>query len=749
MLATGSGSVAELLRPGSHVSRRLGQLAFFVPTILLCEYFVIVGSKPGTFGYWYVALLFPLLPAVAGIRALRTATRSESRVRIAWVAIFVGCFLMAITEGIWGYLELSPQGDSPLTSFTSVGYSLSPVFLLLGLLIYQDRSAIPGVALVLLSNLFIVFSAVVFVYLLAVYPKLPNAIAEPAVAILKALEGGVVMASTATAFAMVIYRQAGQKRSIMRLIFLGMVCVVAEYFTFVGNFMAGHGVFSSAFSVLYLVAAALWYVAASEQEYADAIPERETGEGWREERSKQLETLIPATAVGCVFFAAIVYQEAIVGPVLPYLGTAIFLLVFTLATRDWWAQRVEILLNNRLRDQATFLVQARDAAEASDAAKSRFLSWVSHETRTPLSGILGFAELLTEREFGELNSDQKEFVQSIRESGHHLLDLINDLLDVTKITMGAVELSLEDIDPSETVREVIQNINSGAVKEIAIVNQIKEGVPKVRVDARRFRQSLYNLLSNAVKFTPAGGSVGVRWKREGKEQFSLEVWDQGIGIAKDDLEKIFEDFYQVDKKRDEALGGSGIGLALTRRLANLHGGDVRVESRLGFGSRFFLTVPLAEVTEGEVSAGTPVEVDLEPAPRLSAEAATRVLVVDDAPSNLSVVAGLLRVRDTDSVLVQSAGEAIDYMVREHPELILMDIHMPDCDGFQALARIRADDRISNAYVVAMTASASESDQARYVKAGFDGFLAKPIDSAGLDTHLEEAASRLYEANRKA
>jgi len=728
----------------NHGARRIRQAAVFLPAILLCEYYVIVGYETGSMGYWCAAILFPLFPAIAGFRALRTAGRSESRVRSAWFAIAVGCFSMAMAEGIWGYLELSPRGESPLVWFTSAGYSLSSLFILIGLLIYQDRPATPGISFVLLSNLCIVFSAVVFVYLLAVYPKLPNAMAEPVFAILKTLEGAIVMASTVTAFALVLYRQPGRKRPIMWLVFLGMVCVVTEYVTFISYILADPETFSTVFSVLYLVASSLWYVAASEQEHLEAKQEEEVGERWREERSKQLETLIPATAVGCVFFSAILYHEAIVNSVVPYLGAAIFLLVCALATRDWWAQRVEILLNNRLREQAIFLAQARDAAEASDAAKSRFLSWVSHETRTPLSGILGFAELLEEREFGELNSDQTEFVHSIRESGHHLLDLINDLLDVTKVTMGAVELSLEEVAPSETVREVVQNINSGAVKEIAIVNQVESDAPKIWVDARRFRQSLYNLLSNAVKFTPPGRSVGIRWKLEGEDRLCLEVWDQGIGISEQDLGKIFDDFYQVDKKRDEALGGSGIGLALTRRLAELHGGEVRVESQLGFGSRFFLAMPLAKGREASADDREPrglEKSEVEVVAKPHGQGRARVLVVDDTTSNLSVVRGLLRVRDVDSILTRNADEAIECMIRDRPALVFMDIHMPDCDGFQALARIRGDERIAQAYVVAMTASASESDQTRYVEAGFDGFLAKPIDSSSLDLHLVEMVKR--------
>jgi len=269
--------------------------------------------------------------------------------------------------------------------------------------------------------------------------------------------------------------------------------------------------------------------------------------------------------------------------------------VASLGIRNWWAQRVEARLNQKLRDQATDLIKAKETAEASDIAKSRFLSWVSHETRTPLSGVLGFSELLENRHYGELNEEQAGFVQSIRESGNHLLELIDDLLDVTKITMGSINLTLENVSPEDVVLEVVRNVESGSRGErVAIINEVGPDWPMLRVDRRRLRQCLYNLLSNAVKFTSPGRAVGIRSRLDREGWLCLEVWDQGIGIEEKDLGRVFDDFYQVDRKRDEALGGSGIGLAVTRRLAQLHGGEVRAQSEVGRGSSFQLVMPIAD-----------------------------------------------------------------------------------------------------------------------------------------------------------
>ncbi len=401
------------------------------------------------------------------------------------------------------------------------------------------------------------------------------------------------------------------------------------------------------------------------------------------------------------------------------------------------ADEVMIERDEHLQEANEQLRMARDAAQASDMAKSRFLSQVSHETRTPLSGILGFTELLELRHFGEINERQADFVRQIRESGDHMLELINDLLDVTRLDTDSVELTLEDVSPAEVVLEVVDNVERGSPeKEISIVNEVGADAPTLTVDRRRFRQSLYNLLSNALKFTPAGCAVGLRWRIEPGGWLCIEVWDQGLGIAAEELESIFDEFHQVDHKRDEGLGGTGIGLALTRRLAELHGGQVRVESELGRGSSFFLVMPLASQQPDSGAARVSPKRRSKTPDWRTLDAGVRVLVVDDNPANVAVIQGLLEVRGIAPIVTRRGQEAVALVSRERPQLVLMDIHMPDCNGFDALAQIRAQESLAGIPIVAMTASASEPEQRRYLEAGFDAFLSKPIDSAELDELLK-------------
>ncbi len=722
------------------LARRTLLIGLFAVTIIPCQYLILNGAAPGDAGYWYVALCFPLFPLLAALRGWKTARTLRGRERRAWTFITIALLCMCGAESFWGYLEYYSLGETPMTAGATSLYAFSPIFTIVGMMLYQDPPEVPGVAFVQTGNLGIVFSSVVFVYLLMVYQLLPKDEVESPVAILKTFQGAIIMASTVTGLILVLLHFTGRKRFIMGIVVFGMLCVIVEYFTFIYFLMPSTGPSVNPYQSLYLVASAAWFFAASEQEFAGSGAIDASASLVRENRAKQSETLLPAFGILSVFAVALSYGEDLRGETVPYLGASVVLLVTSLGVRNWWAQRVEGQLNDKLRDQADFLSKARDAAEASDAAKSRFLSWVSHETRTPLSGILGFSELLEDPHFGKLNKDQEEFVKNIRESGNHLLDLINDLLDVTKITMGEVNLALDEVSPAEVVSEVVQNIeHGGAEKGISIINEVGPDAPSLRVDRRRLRQSLYNLLSNALKFTESGHRVGIRWSVESETMLSIEVWDEGIGIAAENLERVFEDFYQVDRKRDEALGGSGIGLALTRRLAALHGGEVRAESQVGAGSSFFLIMPLAGL-ESQSDSIEPSAFDSGgPSGRVYAPEA-RVLVVDDDSANLGVIRGLLRVRGIEPIVVRNGREAIDLAGREHPHLILMDIHMPGLDGFETLAEIRADQGLASIPVVAMTASASEADRARYVQAGFDAFLPKPIDSVKLDRQLTRFAS---------
>ena len=284
--------------------------------------------------------------------------------------------------------------------------------------------------------------------------------------------------------------------------------------------------------------------------------------------------------------------------------------------------RVEVIRGDELGDLAeSFNIMARDLCEetvklnesllrheetnmqlkSANKAKSGFLSSMSHELRTPLNGILGFADLLKGQYFGKLNDKQHEYVNQIDDSGKHLLELINDLLDITKIDSGKVDLSLVDIPIEQVIQTSVNMVNKqyiidGLIKRNRITMKINVDpeLDVVRADERKFKQIMLNLLSNAVKYSPNESEVMISATQSGDMYTRFEVIDSGIGIEEDAIESIFDEFHQVDRVRDEEMGGTGIGLALTRRLVELHGGKIGVESVLGKGSTFWFTVPLAD-----------------------------------------------------------------------------------------------------------------------------------------------------------
>jgi signal transduction histidine kinase len=228
--------------------------------------------------------------------------------------------------------------------------------------------------------------------------------------------------------------------------------------------------------------------------------------------------------------------------------------------------------------------------ETASRHKSEFLANMSHELRTPLNAIIGFSQLLRERLFGEINPKQEEYLDDILSSSNHLLSLINDVLDLSKVEAGQVELDIADFSLHETLERGVVMVRDRAVRNgVALSLQLGPNIDDVRGDERRVRQVVFNVLSNAVKFTPAGGNVVVASTRENGE-VRVSVTDTGPGIAVEDQERIFEEFQQTDvgaKQRE----GTGLGLAVSKRLVELHGGRIWVESELGRGSRFVFTLP--------------------------------------------------------------------------------------------------------------------------------------------------------------
>jgi two-component system sensor histidine kinase/response regulator len=248
-------------------------------------------------------------------------------------------------------------------------------------------------------------------------------------------------------------------------------------------------------------------------------------------------------------------------------------------------------LEKLVKERTVDLTEARDIAETANRAKSKFLSTMSHELRTPLNAVLGFGDLLKGQHFGELNPKQGEHVDHILSSGKHLLALINDILNIAKIDSGAETVDVEAVSIEEYFTNAVAVMSSQFDKKhIKVTTDIASAATMIDGDQKKLKQIMLNLLSNALKYTPEKGRVDIRAKKN-KDYVRISVTDNGIGIDKKDHKVLFDEFMQVDRKRDENLGGTGIGLALTRKLVELHGGEIGVDSELGKGSTFWFTIP--------------------------------------------------------------------------------------------------------------------------------------------------------------
>jgi signal transduction histidine kinase len=369
------------------------------------------------------------------------------------------------------------------------------------------------------------------------------------------------------------------------------------------------------------------------------------------------------------------------------------------------------------------LSDANRALTEASKAKSAFLANVSHELRTPLNSVIGFSELLTDPGFGDLSPRQREFLSDIRDSGEHLLALINDILDLSKIEAGKLDVNREDVDVAELVRESASMLRPQAAKKGLTLEVSVPPAGRARLDPRLVRQVLVNLLSNAVKFTPESGRVDATAAYEG-DDLVLTVSDTGIGIPEDDQEKIFLEFYQVDGSYARKYEGTGLGLALVRRMMTLHNGTVSVTSSPGSGSRFLCVFPSCRVgAQPAASALAATEAALEPS---SSSFGGTVLVVEDNAVNRKLARNVLRSRGYRVLEADTGEEGIEIARRERPQLILMDLQLPGLDGMEATRRLKADPRTSAIPVVALSAHAQGVDEERARAAGCAGYIAKPI-----------------------
>ena len=369
--------------------------------------------------------------------------------------------------------------------------------------------------------------------------------------------------------------------------------------------------------------------------------------------------------------------------------------------------------------------------------KSEFLANMSHELRTPMTSILGFSSLLEQQVYGDLSDRQHLYVTQIRQSGEHLLALINEVLDLSKVEAGQMDLRVAPISIEVLCKDLLKMVTAQAeMKQLTIQCTCSSELPSLIADEMRVRQMVLNLLSNAIKFSRKGKTIGLEVKQD-DDYLLISVWDEGIGIPKEQQSLLFQPFQQLDSSLSRQYEGTGLGLALTQRLARLHGGDITLESESGQGAKFTLHLPIdcRLLTQQENQATLPEKAIVEQKshlPYVSADSPTgQVLLVEDNPVNALLIEHMLNYWGYETTHVPNGPSALDWLASNRPIMVLMDIHLPGIDGFEVTRKIRQNPDWDDIPIVATTALVRPRDRERCFEAGMQNYISKPINSAEL------------------
>jgi signal transduction histidine kinase/CheY-like chemotaxis protein len=389
------------------------------------------------------------------------------------------------------------------------------------------------------------------------------------------------------------------------------------------------------------------------------------------------------------------------------------------------------------------LNKARKESEAANRAKSDFLSSMNHELRTPLNAVLGYAKLLDLNPTEPLSAKQKTAVDSISEGGQHLLDLINQILELSKIEAGKLELSIETLNPMIAVEEclVIARTMAEPCSITAENNALKKDIPFIRADLTRFKQLMLNLLSNSVKYNKDGGSVTVDAEATSNDMLRISISDTGAGIPEKEHDKVFEPFERFGMKSTE-IEGTGIGLTISKQLVELMGGSTGFESEAGKGSTFWIELPIAEAGDHVLTSNNPIQDNkTSELPLLNDGQITRILYVEDNEMNVELMKSIFDdMLDAELIIATTGEDGVELAKSQHPNLILMDIGLPGISGIEATNILKQTEDTRDIPIIVITAAAMKDEVERAKAVDFYAYLTKPIDIAKTLKVVQQALS---------
>lgn len=394
------------------------------------------------------------------------------------------------------------------------------------------------------------------------------------------------------------------------------------------------------------------------------------------------------------------------------------------------AEQYRLKLENMIRDKALELEKAMIQADQSNQIKTSFLSNMSHEIRTPMNAIIGYAHLLEQK---ITDPEQKEYIERINDASTHLLSIINDILDLSKIEAGKMILEERPFKLDKLIDEVRSIVIEMVKSKKLYIDIEKIRCPEVLIgDSNRIRQILINLLSNSVKFTDTGGISLVIYaedKNDSKVNMSFKVKDTGIGMTEEQQRRLFQEFEQADSSTTRLYGGTGLGLSISKKLSELMNGSLTVESRLNEGSEFILSIPM-EIDEHESTLKT---IDLEESLQIKPKSGSTILLAEDNFLSQKLAHRILTNMGMHVTVANNGKIAVD-LVKSNPfDLVILDIQMPVMDGIEAAKQIRAFNQKTP--ILAMTANAFSEDRALCLAAGMNDYISKPIDPKSLSRAL--------------